>query len=147
MRLRAIPDSDRWRLTCLRSENWWQEFLAAWLAIAGDFASYGIDNMIDVAGRADDDILAECWDVVAPLVDSAMAVINARTPMPSCEVHRVFQVLQGARIIYPDGGVHAMALARLNRSEELVDLADIAESATSTVRAMEAQDKIQKRKK
>lgn len=131
-RIRQACADQRYLLASLDREEFWQEFLVGWMACADDLKREGVGTLIKVEGRSQDNQLAQCWNVVAEMVDSALMVVDDRSAIPSADVMRLFNKLRGARIIFPDGSLHPLAQQRMSREQELSDITIVAKAQAQT---------------
>lgn len=122
--IRARYDDQRWRLAALDSTEGWRDFAVAWSGAATLLREYGIANVCPNDLVIDDDVMAWAWDVVGPRVSEAIEVCASRSRLDELSTLAVFEALQSAGLIYPDGEVSRRVMDRLSRDVMLREAAE-----------------------
>ena len=141
-RVKLAGDAQRWRLACLRTETRWREFVVAWESCANELRIAGADNVVSIAGKSEDMILAECWRLVEDEASAALILVDERTEIATADLPRMYEKLRGSKIIYPDGSVHALALDRITREQEMADMKTLAQTRHDTFNVLDYGNRI-----
>jgi hypothetical protein len=137
--LKTTAESERWRLAVLNHLPYWDAFTVTWQSVASALQPYGLQENCPVALTHFDDQLAWAWDVVDPIVDGVLYVIDQRLRhIPSGAIANIFETMQSAALVFPDGQINNRVLERIDAMEALTTLETFAQVDEARVRIKDA---------
>ncbi len=143
-RLGMVASGETDRLSVLVGLPNWRPFLSAWATSSTFLARVGGDAALPEAeyrGNTFDQNLAWAWDVVDPFLDAALRTIDTRCHLSSAVTYQMFEIMQGAAIVLPDGSCLSIArdlAAQHARAESSALVASSVVAAWRVSRAMAA---------
>jgi hypothetical protein len=137
--LKATAEAERWRLSMLNHLPFWDTFTVTWQSVATSLQPYGLKESCPANITQFDDQLAWAWDVVDPIVDGVLYVIDQRLRhVPSGAIANVFEAMQSSALVFPDGQVNGRVIERMEAIEALVTLETFAQVDEARVRIKES---------